>query len=173
MKQHIYITLLTTLALTACGEFAYKRGATATDLQQAKLECSKSASEALAETCMKEKGWSVQKLDDVDLFATVSYTDSNPNQTPSTNQKTTINVAEPSNKTEQAAPKKEADPLDLYTINSWWKMGANGQSLEVAINECEALLGEAHKPNSKTQQVTRGLVVCMREKGWRGLKVQN
>lgn len=172
MKLHLFLTIIATLALTACGELAYKRGASASDLQQAKLQCSKLASEASAESCMKEKGWSVQQLDDKDLFAIASYTDSNPNQTPSISKKTTSNPTQASNITEQPATDMKADPLDLYTINSWWKIGANGQNLDVAINECVAKLGEAHKPNSKTQQVTRGMAICMREKGWRGLKTQ-
>ena len=37
MKIHILISFIATLALTACGELAYKRGASATDLQEAKM----------------------------------------------------------------------------------------------------------------------------------------
>jgi hypothetical protein len=173
MKLLFFISLIASITLTACGEFAYKRGASATDLQQAKMQCRNAANEDLAENCMKEKGWNVQKLDDIDLFATASYSDSNPNQTPSSDHKEITKTVEPSNKSDQTISKKETNPLDLYTVNSWWKMGANGQNLDVAIQECVTTLGEAHRPNSKTQQVTRGLAICMREKGWRGLKTQS
>ena len=173
MKLHFVILIIATFAFTACGEFAYKRGASATDLQQAKKECSNVASEALAENCMKEKGWNVQNLDDMDLFATASYSESNPNQTPKSKLKEAAKSVDPLNKPDESIEKKTSNPLDLYTVNSWWKMGANGQNLEIAIQECVTTLGEAHRPNIKTQQVTRGLVICMREKGWRGLKTQS
>jgi hypothetical protein len=173
MKFHFFVYIIATLVLTACGEFAYKRGASATDLQQAKKECSNASNEALAENCMKERGWNVQNLDNMDLFATASYTDSNPNQTPNSKLKEEAKSVAPLNKPDESISKKASNPLDLYTVNSWWKMGANGQNLEVAIQECVTTLGEGHRPNSKTQQVTRGLAICMREKGWRGLKTQS
>jgi hypothetical protein len=184
MKQHLIMMLLITSTLTACGEFAYKRGASATDLQQAKKECSSISNEQKAAECLEAKGWSVNNLDDSDLFAIASYSDSNPNQTP--NKTSSIENIEPVERAKptsneevnkevqevNAVTKKAPNPLDKYKINSWWKMGSNGHSLETAINECVSTLGEAHRPDSKTQLATRGLAVCMREKGWRGLITQ-
>jgi len=69
-------------------------------------------------------------------------------------------------------PAKVTSPLDIYVVSSWWKMGSNPKSLEMDTNACVASLGEAHQPNPKTQQVTRGFVVCMFEKGWKALKVK-
>jgi hypothetical protein len=188
MKQHLIMMLLITSTLTACGEFAYKRGASATDLQQAKKECSSISNEQKAADCLEAKGWSVNNLDDSDLFAIASYSESNPNQTPNkTTSLENIEPAEPAKPTPyeeskevvnkevkevNTVAKKAPNPLDKYKINSWWKMGSNGQSLETAINECVSTLGEAHRPDSKTQLATRGLAVCMREKGWRGLITQ-
>ena len=61
-------------------------------------------------------------------------------------------------------------PLDIYTISSWWKIGADREALAGDTNDCVATLGDAHKPNATTQQVTRGFVVCMHAKGWKALR---
>jgi len=61
-------------------------------------------------------------------------------------------------------------PLDIYTISSWWKIGADREALAGDTNDCVATLGAAHKPNATTQQVTRGFVVCMHAKGWKALR---
>jgi hypothetical protein len=82
MKHLINLGLLMTL-LTGCGaEIAYKRGASASDLQAGKAACSKAGNEAALEKCMEENGWMVQKLDgsvfsDDELFATASVTKDN------------------------------------------------------------------------------------------------
>ena len=60
--------------------------------------------------------------------------------------------------------------MDLYTISSWWKIGADREAQAADTNDCVTTLGEAHKPNAKTQQVTRGFVVCMHGKGWKALR---
>ncbi len=82
MKNILSIGLLVIL-LTGCGaEIAYKRGATARDLQVGKKACLKAGNEADLEKCMEENGWMVQKLDgsgfsDDDLFATASVAKDN------------------------------------------------------------------------------------------------
>ena len=69
-----------------------------------------------------------------------------------------------------SSPQPLPSPLDLYTISSWWKIGADREALAADTNECVTALGGAHKPNAKTQQVTRGFVVCMHGKGWKALR---
>jgi len=69
-----------------------------------------------------------------------------------------------------SAVKKPADPLDTFKVSSWWKLGSGPEGLKPAVNECVATLGEAHKPDENTHLVTRGLLVCMAGKGWRGLR---
>lgn len=68
------------------------------------------------------------------------------------------------------APPPPASPLDVYTISSWWKMGADREALAADTQACVSELGAAHKPNAVTQQVTRGFVVCMHDKGWKALR---
>lgn len=67
-------------------------------------------------------------------------------------------------------PPPPASPLDIYVIKAWFKMGAGLEVLASNTDECVAQLGPAHRPNSKTQQATRGFVVCMHGKGWKALR---
>ena len=131
------------------------------------------------------------KLDSPDLFATVSSKKdmrdtetAQPQATKnsvSTVENTTNQVPAPdasaeSKPTESKAESKieskpaSENPLDTYIINSWWKIGAGRDALDSNIDECVAKLGEAHKPDLKKHQFTRGMILCMREKGWRDLQ---
>lgn len=62
------------------------------------------------------------------------------------------------------------DPMDLYKINSWWKIGAGMEANERDIKTCASSLGDGHQPDAKQQLYTRALLMCMKEKGWRALK---
>ena|SRR5450830_791223 len=113
--------------MNGCGEFAYKQGASARDLENTKKSClAKSTNQAIVDKCVEDNGWFVQSLG-------------------------------------------AADPMEIFKISSWWKMGCV-DGLNIDLGECVAVLGEAHRPISQTHQVTRGLLLCMREKGWRGLR---
>lgn len=69
-----------------------------------------------------------------------------------------------------ASPAAAPSPLDVYTISSWWKIGADREALAADTQTCVTELGAPHKPNAATQQVTRGFVVCMHDKGWKALR---
>lgn len=73
---------------------------------------------------------------------------------------------------ETPKPAPTTDPLDTFKINSWWKIGAGRDPLEADIKSCVTKLGEAHQPDSKTQMMTRGLILCMKDKGWRALRAK-
>lgn len=81
MMRHIlfYFSISALTLISGCGELTYKQGASVRDLDQAKQAC-KYANEANIEQCLEKNGWYVQKLDDVDLFATVSATDNRNSQ---------------------------------------------------------------------------------------------
>lgn len=68
------------------------------------------------------------------------------------------------------APAPAPDPLDLYKINSWWKIGAGMEANERDIKACAVSLGDGHQPDAKQQLYTRAMLMCMKEKGWRALK---
>lgn len=85
--------------LTACGaDIAYKRGANHRDYQASKALCTDAKTEADLKTCLEEKGWAVQKLDNIglsdeELFATASYEDDNRTRKPKPLIETTEDIA--------------------------------------------------------------------------------
>jgi hypothetical protein len=172
------ITLVATLSLGACGELAYKRGASASDLASTRKSCmaKDSATEAVKK-CMSENGWVVQNLDNAEPIATMqnepdpvidaSVTEDN-RQFKNPTASTKISTINPLNTS--PVIKKPADPMDTFKIGSWWKLGADADNLKNSINSCVMTLGKAHQPDPQTKQVTRGLLMCMKEKGWHGLR---
>ena len=185
MNKFLWMVMLA-LLVSGCGQLSYKRGASTQDLDAAKKACMASGSEKAAEQCLADQGWTVKKLDDMDLFASVGVSADNRNpsafvtpefvpvvpaqpaaaaQPPGATAASVQPPAAPA-----APPPKPSSPLDVYTISSWWKMGANREALAADTDDCVATLGAAHKPNDTKQQVTRGFVVCMHAKGWKALR---
>src|SRR5450830_879080 len=160
--------LLASCLLSGCGEFAYKRGASASDLQEARKACAAQGDNpVITEQCLADKGWTVKPLDKMDpLLATVGLSDNRTGALLSkeTNEGSTPEIT--------AEPAKPADPLDSFKISSWWKTGADANALKSGINECVAALGEAHRPAPGSLNATRGLLLCMRTKGWYALAAQ-
>ena len=170
--------LLAALLMSGCGELAYKRGASAGDLQAAKKSCQANAADAATvEKCMADKGWAIQNLeqmeplDDADPVIEASPLPSNQRienaaSAPSAGQ------AAATPPPAAARPGKIPDPLDRFKVSSWWKTGSGAASLQADTDTCVARLGEAHRPNPQTQTATRGLLLCMKEMGWSGLRAK-
>jgi hypothetical protein len=170
----VSFTLLATLLLCGCGELAYKRGASASDLDATKKLCmAKVSAKETVLKCMTDNGWVVQNLNSAEPIATMqregdpvinaSVTEDN-QQFKSTANNIKINT---SDKLEHSHP---TNPMDTFKIGSWWKLGADSENLKNSIESCLITLGEAHQPDSQTKKVTRGLLLCMKEKGWHGLR---
>lgn len=156
--------------LSACGEFAYKRGAGAAELEEARSSCRASAKPGQTyEQCMASLGWTVQNLDEEPLLATTSVNPDNRAAAPSPagNMAVTPELAKEVPVTPVAV--KPVDPMDLLKINSLWKLGGNSAELQSAIDSCVATLGDAYRPTADRQLMTRGLVRCLRDKGWYGV----
>lgn len=86
-----------------------------------------------------------------------------------------ITANEPIQSTNKIMPQiqtnsKPSNPLDTFVVSSWWKTGVSADSFTKDLSACVAKLGEAHKPEGKTQTVTAGFIVCMRENGWKAIK---
>ena len=60
--------MLLCLLLSACGELSYKRGATSADLENARKNCQQEQASVATETCLQNSGWTVQKLDSMEVF---------------------------------------------------------------------------------------------------------
>lgn len=171
--------LLLAALFGGCGELAYKRGATSNDLEIAKKACREQGSDAAYERCMADHGWSVQNLGrmeplDVDPVVEASVIPSDRRIenvgtfTPATPR--TDKPAGPGSSV--PAPPRKPDMLDTFTVNSWWKAGSGAGGLEADTHACVAQLGETHRPvqAQHAQTATRGLLLCMKAKGWSALR---
>lgn len=185
-KYSLQLVMMLSLCVSGCGEFAYKRGASASDLESTKKQCAASSSDSAGmDKCLEQHGWVMQRFNEADtiadepLLAEASVSADNRNMGPAQKNPATASAAGPANttnattETQASVPaKKPADPLDAFKVSSWWKLGNSGESMKLAMNECVGTLGEAHRYNDTTQMATRGLIVCMGGKGWRGLRAK-
>jgi hypothetical protein len=176
MRNCAFLIILP-LILNACGEFSYKRGASATDLHNTKQACQNTNNGETTEECLKRNGWTVQKLDDIsdmDLFATASITQDNRAPSSEENKKTLAvsNETTSQNSTIESEKKitPEPKPTDIYSISSWWKIGGGDPQLKADIAQCVNTLGDEYKPDIAAQKYSRALVICMHHKGWTALK---
>lgn len=150
------VLLMSTLFLTlsACGEFSYKRGASATDFQQEKRRCSaENKAESDVESCLDKSGWIVVG-GDKPLFTEATASDNN---VETTSEK-------------KLTPEQTVDPLELIAVGSWWKTGAAPNALLADSEQCVAELGEGHQTQNNMSLVSRGLIICMSDIGWFALK---
>lgn len=187
--KYLFCLSLLSFFISGCGEFAYKRGASAKDLEEAKKYCQSAGKEAAIEKCLEDNGWVVQKLDklgvpDSELFATASVaeddrsmsktnkasTDQASTDTQKTNASSNTSAEVTPKPTDTAKPNAPANLLETFKITSWWKIGAGQANLDEDISACSKELGEAHIPDRKTQTFTRGFALCMYKKDWRGLR---
>ncbi len=178
------ILMLVALLLGGCGEFAYKRGANMSDFETAKQACQARTSEpAAVEKCMTDNGWTVQSLGkmepmDTDPVVDVSVVPSNQRIENAATTASEKHVTEdpapvsPGSGQPTEAANKPSDMMDTFKVSSWWKAGSNADNLKTDTSECVAKLGESHRPNNQTQEVTQGLLLCMKEKGWSALRAK-
>ena len=165
------ILLLLALLLGGCGELAYKRGATASDLEAAKKSCREIRSDpAAVEQCMADRGWVVQNLSRIEPLDTAPVVEAS--VIPS--DRRIDNAASATHGAVQPATamKRTPEMTDTFKVSSWWKTGSGAASLNTDTEACVAKLGEAHRPDSQTQSATRGLLLCMKDKGWSGLRAK-
>lgn len=175
--------LLLALPFSGCGELAYKRGATSADLETAKKTCRDKGSDAAYEKCMADNGWTLQNLGrmeplDADPVIDASVIPSDrrienaATAAPGEQHAAPPAASGPAQPAPAATPKP--DMLDTFKVSSWWKAGSGASSLEADTNECVAQLGEAHRPaqTQQTQTATRGLLLCMKAKGWSALRAK-
>jgi hypothetical protein len=176
------ILLLLFLTFSGCGEFAYKRGANASDLEAAKKSCGeKEAAPSSVAKCLSNAGWTIQNLAMMESIEPDPVIDAS--VIPSDRRIENPAVAMPHRPGSEGLALSDAgqpttiekittDMADTFKISSWWKAGSGAVSLKSDTEECVAKLGEAHRPNSQTQQTSRGFLLCMKGKGWSGLRTQ-
>lgn len=188
MKKWLLAPVLACLLLSACGEFSYKRGATAADLEKSKDQCKASGmSDAAVKKCLEDQGWFVHDLSDMDPVAVLMLNEDNRSSgsqgdiaaaaaatmvesgAPSSGAPSSTDSPQPGATAPAPAPAPVKSMMDKFKVTSWWKRGAGRTELADATNQCVAELGEEHRPDPVTQYTTRGLLICMRKNGWYGL----
>ena len=155
-KQAIIAISMSTMLLTisGCGEFSYKRGASATDFQQEKKSCSTEyKSESDVDKCLAKSGWIVVSADK-----------------PISALMEPLATTQPTNSDESKNSGVPLDPLEKIAIGSWWKAGSGPNTLMMDSKQCVANLGDAHQTENNMSLVTRGLLACMQANGWYALK---
>lgn len=159
--------ILLTLSLLGCGEIAYKRGAGSEELARAKQNCDKQAKADAYVQCMQAQGWQIHKLDEESPLAIVVE---------DTDNRGAGDVYVPASSTASvkagAVPGKASppDPMKKFKVSSWWKPGAGQEELKADTAACVSQLGSAHAPDIAAGLATRGLVICLKERGWYGLQ---
>lgn len=157
------------VSLSACGEFSYKRGASARDLQQQKDSCQTAdRSDAEIRQCMRNNGWIMVDMDETTTLpenaspankAVIKGTYSKSKADPFAVEEDIAN-AEP-------APPLPADPNEVVKVNSWWKAGAGPDALMQQGDDCRNRVDSSDQISGNFSRVTVGFIECMAEKGWK------
>ncbi len=165
------ILVLTTWLLGGCGELAFKRGGSASDFEAAQKACREANPEPEAtRQCLAEGGWFVTGLKHMDSLGAEPVIEAA--VIPGDRRIENIPAPEPARGQARSGIQRTPDPMDTFKVGSWWKAGGSAGSLGLDTDACVARLGEAHRPDNRTQQATRGLLLCLKEKGWSGLRAQ-
>lgn len=179
-----FILTFCVLLASGCGELAYKRGGNSSDLEDAKKACKAKTSAAQAfKKCMADSGWTVQNLStlepmEADPVVEASSLSSDRRIENSAGTATVKQSAEdpvyvsPGEAQPTTIRKRNPDMMDTFKVSSWWKAGGGAEGLKADTGDCVAKLGEPHRPDTQTQYTTRGLLLCMKEKGWSGLRAK-
>jgi hypothetical protein len=180
--RNFVLTMAIAISICACGEFSYKRGASVAQLEKTRQTCQAKYTDDDIEKCLEANGWTIQKLDS---FEIVTETSENAEEqvveqaNPSDTNKNVVSDEKTTNPDKTATavkpikPSKKiitSNPLDTFVVPSWWKTGVKPDSFKTDSNACVEKLGEAHKPEGKTQTVTYAFIGCMAEKGWKAFK---
>jgi hypothetical protein len=166
VTRHLIVTL-TIMALSGCGEFAYKTGAGADALAADKATCQQAG--GAYQKCMHDKGWSISNLSADDASAAPMAT-ADPAVPPAAAPSAPGAIAATSVATSsvQAIPGPvPVDPMVPVKMTAWVRFGSGSPNGD--IEACVATLGPANAPDTVHHTATRALLSCMRQKGWRGL----
>jgi hypothetical protein len=173
---------MTGLALSGCGEVAFKPGGSSEGFAAARQAChQQTTDDAAYRACLDKAGWSVADFGSTEpepaADAAPSGASSPQTATGRAGSAATVSAAPvsatpetPARSTAPVAPSAPGpDPMSLVSVGSWWKFGSGEQDLHASVDQCVARLGPAHQPPAAVHTVTRALYACLAEHGWHGL----
>jgi hypothetical protein len=186
-----------TIVFSGCQQMAWKPGASPADLDRDTVACEAGNAEQQAvHDCLRKRGWVVrvpkrgEEGPVEDAEAAVAIGAGVPPATAAAPAMPGIGAAAaavsapaepgppepgmgtapaPRNKSvPQASSFKPADPLRLSNVQAWWKMGGQSDALNADMDACVGQLGPEHRPDLQNRLYTRGLIDCLKGKGWFG-----
>ncbi len=161
----IAIAIITVLAITGCGDVAFKRGSGPDAFAAARTACrDQNADPAAVRVCLSQAGWTVADLD-----AGPAAEPPGPVPPPAPQAITGTAPLSPSVTAPANAPSKTPAPRGKIAIGSWWKFGAGAADLQATADACAARLGPDDRPDPGYHLVTRALYACLHDHGWHGV----
>ncbi len=193
------IWLLASTILAGCGQVSYKRGGSQQDIDRAHQACRGKGDQfaaCLGEQGWQKP--QVDALDP--LFATIEDSDnrqdtqrkpepflipvteaspevakaSSPGAPPTVPASPVVANKKAATAEFPPAPISKSTANDgpdvVYSVNSWWKMGAFPAQLKRDQTQCEQQLGPDYQPDYKTQHYKRAFVSCMHDLGWMAIR---
>jgi hypothetical protein len=183
-----------TVLFSGCQQMAWKPGASSADLDRDTAACeAEHAEQQAVHDCLRKRGWVVRvpKRTEEEVIEAAEESDAAPAAvavgagvipatavapaTPSAGAATAVTLpAEPGTGTaavvrnKSVPPAKVVDPLRRSNVQAWWKMGGQSDALTGDMDACVAQLGPEHKPDLEQRLYTRGLIDCLKGKGWFG-----
>lgn len=164
------------IGLAGCGEMVFKRGADPGSMTAAQADC-RAAGDAGYVACMEGKGFLVKGSQESVFVEGLLPTPVAGTAAPAA----TAGMVAPPGRTAVVSPAgkpvapasqprpQPVDPLERVRVGSWWKLGGNPDQLAAAQAKCVEILGVDHRPVPDSNEVTRAMVACLRDAGWRGL----
>lgn len=181
--------------IAGCGEISVKRGATPEEFMQARRFCEQNEGVfASVSACLEDQGWTIvggaaddaqaaplaaepplpgseqdaQAAAESDAAAiTFGTTDRRLGLFPIKEE----TVSDPRTPSEAAAPSaaqpRTVDPMAEVRVNSWWKVGADGEALRRDGNLCLMALGEGYSASGNFSRLSYGVLQCLKTGGWR------
>lgn len=185
MRRMTQLACLATMTVlfSGCQQMAWKPGASSADLDRDTAACEAGQTDQPAvHDCLRKRGWVVrvpkradeEPVDEaaVAVGAGVQPATAVAPAMPGAGAAVTVpvepavgTVPPPRNKSVPQAP---ADPLRRINVQAWWKMGGQGDVLNADMDACVDQLGPEHRPDLQNRLYTRGLIDCLKGRGWFG-----
>lgn len=188
MRRTMRLACLATMTIFfgGCQQVAWKPGASSADLDSDTAACEADHAETAAvQDCLRKRGW-VLRVPKPSIDPDEPAADAEPPVAtgagtppaaapalPAAGAESTASPASEPRSSAAPAPRnksvpKPVDPLKRSQIQAWWKMGGQGDALTADTDGCVGQLGPEHKPDLEKRLYTRGLIDCLKGKGWFG-----
>jgi len=161
------------VALTGCGEVAFKRGSGSDAFTADQRRCrAENADPDAVRVCLAKLGWHVADLapdgapaaPDAPAAASPAIS---PPALPA--QQSAAGAAAAGPAAPPVSPPPARSPTALVPVGAWFKFGGGSGDLHDAVAACVAILGPDYAPAPGYHSVARALYACLGKHGWHGV----